>query len=330
MAKFKPQHSRLLFIDRKIREGGYPNCTSLAREWEVSVKTIQRDLDYMRYQLDAPIEYLARYRGFRYTEPLYQLPAMDIKERDLFAVYLADKLLVQYQGTPIYDSLCSVFKKIEQALPSKVTLTPDSTQSRFTVFPPHTTTIKPDVLETVMTCLRTSNRVAVVYRTPGREPATRAIDPYHGLRYEGDWYLVGFCHRRGAIRTFSLARVLSAEQLPQHFTIPKDFDFQQFSGSHFGVHWGGEEIGVRVAFSRQAAPYIRERLWHPSQRIEERSDGSLVLALTVNHLFELQRWILSWGPEAVVLEPQSLAEAVRCTAETMLENYARLAASTLR
>ena len=56
-------------------------------------KTIQRDLDYMRYQLDAPIEYSAKHRGYYYTEPNYQLPAISVKESDLFAIYLAEKLL---------------------------------------------------------------------------------------------------------------------------------------------------------------------------------------------------------------------------------------------
>lgn len=321
MAKYKPQHARLLFIDRKIKEGRFPNCSTLAVEWEVSSKTIQRDLDYMRYQLDAPIEYSAKDRGYRYTEPQYQLPAMDIKERDLFAVYLAEKLLIQYEGTPIYDSLCSVFKKIEDALPSKVHLTPDTAQERFTVFPPHRTTINPEVLETMMDCLRSSLRVAVVYQTPGQEPIHRQLDPYHGVRYEGDWYVVGYCHLRGAIRTFSLSRVVSAKALPTTFTIAEEFDFQQLSGNRFGVHWGDEHIKVKIVFSRHAAPYVRERMWHPSQKLENRKDGSLILSLTVSHMFELQRWILSWGEQAIVLEPQSLADKICSSAQDMLASY---------
>ena len=90
MKKYKPQHARLLFIDRRIHEKSYPNCRSLAAEYEVSVKTIQRDIDYMRIELNAPLEYSARERGFYYTEEQFQLPAMDIRESDLFAIYRAD------------------------------------------------------------------------------------------------------------------------------------------------------------------------------------------------------------------------------------------------
>ena len=77
MSKYKPQHSRLLFIDRKIGEGRYPNCGTLAEEWEVSSKTIMRDLDYMRYQLEAPLEYSAKNRGYYYTEENFKLPIVD-------------------------------------------------------------------------------------------------------------------------------------------------------------------------------------------------------------------------------------------------------------
>lgn len=317
MAKYKPQHSRLLFIDRKIREKRYPNRYSLAEEWETSYKTIQRDLDYMRYELDAPIEYSAKERGYYYTEEQYQLPAIHIRESDLFAIYLADKLLAQYEGTPVYDSLRSVFSKIEDSLPDKVITRSGADQELFTVLPPFATVILPEVLATVFDCLRTSTRLEVEYRSPGGEPMWRQIDPYQGVRFEGDWYVVGYCHLRDAIRTFSLARMLNAKKSRERFTRPNSFDFRQLFGSHFGIHWSEEETEVRIHFNRHAADYIRERQWHPSQRIDDQADGSLILTLTVNHLLELKRWILSWGDQARVLTPFELAEELRRTALRM-------------
>ncbi|RUM90816.1 MAG: hypothetical protein DSZ23_01880 [Thermodesulfatator sp.] len=313
MAKYKPQHARLLFIDRKIREGKYPNCTTLAEEWEVSRKTIQRDIEYLRYQLDAPIEYAPGERGYFYTEDQYKLPAINIRESDLFAVYLAEKLLVQYEGTPVYESLCSVFEKIENSLPSKISIDGAADQAKFTVLPPFSTTIIPAVWETVTACLRSSQRVLIHYRTPGKETSVREIDPYHAVRYEGDWYVVGYCHMRDEIRTFSMSRILSAKRKEEFFQIPGDFDFKEHAGSHFGVHWGQEDVRVRILFTRQVSDYVLERKWHPSQEIEIRDDGSLVLSMTVNHLLELKKWVLSWGDMAKVLEPASFAEDVRLT-----------------
>ncbi len=317
MAKYKPQHSRLLFIDKQLREKRYPNRFSLAEEWETSYKTIQRDLDYMRYELDAPLAYSAKQRGYYYTEEQYQLPAINIRESDLFAIYLADKLLGQYEGTPVYDSLRSVFQKIEASLPEKVATRPGNDQWLFTVLPPFATVILPEVLATVFDCLRTSTRLEIEYRNPGGEPVWRQVDPYHGVRFEGDWYVVGHCHLRGAIRTFSLARMITAKKGREFFSLPAHFDFRRLFGSHFGIHWGEGEVEVQIWFAAQAAAYVRERQWHPSQNILEQLDGSLILTMTVNHLLELKRWILSWGDAAQVLEPLSLIEEIRKTARSM-------------
>ncbi len=311
MAKYKPQHSRLLFIDKQIREKRFPNCSSLADEWEISAKTFQRDLDYMRYQLNAPLEYSAKERGYFYTEDEYQLPAINIKESDLFAMYLADKLLGQYEGTPIYDSLSSVFRKIEDSLPDKVTTKPGNDQSLFTIFPPFSTVILPEVFETVIDCLRTSTRLEIEYRSPGGKALCRQIDPYHGVRFEGDWYVVAYCHLRGEIRTFSLTRMVVARKMKERFVVPGDFDYRKLSGGQFGIYWGDGDIEVKILFTRKAATYVRERLWHPSQIIDENSDGSLILSLTVNHLLELTRWILSWGAMAQVLEPPHLIDKIK-------------------
>lgn len=321
MSKFKPQHNRLLFIDQEISKGGYPNCSQLAEEWEVSVKTIQRDLDYMRYQLNAPLEYSAKHRGYFYTEQNFKLPALSMKESELFGMYLSEKLLNQYEGTPIYASLCSVFKKIEQSLPSKISLDPATGQDKITVFPPFSTTVVPEVWETILSCLRTSEQVRLQYKTPGKKPVPRELDPYHGVRYEGDWYVIGYCHLRQAIRTFSMSRILSARKTGKTFEIPEDFDFNKLSGSHFGIHWSNRETRVKIQFSKRVADYVQERIWHPSQKIETAAGGTVLLSLSVNHLLELKRWILSWGEDAQVLEPASFVQEIEESLATTLHHY---------
>ncbi len=321
MAKYKPQHSRLLFIDGKLKEGKYPNCSSLAEEYEVSRKTIQRDIEYMRWQLNAPIEYVAKHRGYYYTEKQYELPAMEIRESDLFGVYLAEKLLVQYEGTPIYDSLYSVFEKIQQSLPNKISTDPAGDQAKFTVFPPFATSIDPVVWETVVDCLRSSRQLRIRYKTPGRKPAERLLDPYHGVRFEGDWYIVGHCHLRDEIRTFSLSRMIMAEDLGAAFKVPTDFDFGKLSGSHFGVHWDDGEICVKLRFLKKVADYVTERSWHPSQKVSTCQNGDVELSMTVNHLLELKRWVLSWGADVKVLEPEYFADDIEATLRQAVESY---------
>ena len=71
----------------------------------------------------------------------------------------------------------------------------------------------------------------------------------------------------------------------------------------------------------RVADYIRERTWHPSQKIVECETGDVVLSLTVNHLLELKRWVLSWGEDAQVLEPDSFAQDILNTLKKTTELY---------
>lgn len=321
MPKFKPQHTRLLFIDQKIREKGYPSTKQLATEWEVSYKTIQRDIEYMRYQLDAPIKYSAKKRGLYYSEDSFNLPAFSVKESDLFAVYLAQQLLVQYEGTPLYDNLFSVYKKIEQALPGTVAVDADIVHSRVTVFPSACTPVDPVVWKIVFSSLRNLKSLRISYRTPGKAVQERELDIYHMVRFEENWYVIGYCHLRKQVRTFHLSRIEKAVSIDKEYVIPEDFNFLKLTGSHFGLYWTGNEQAVRIKFFKPVVPYILERTWHKSQQIEKNLDGSIILSLKVNHLLELRRWVLSWGGNAEVLEPKQLVDDIKSDLTMMTSNY---------
>jgi len=311
MAKFKPQHQRLLFIDAEVRKGTYPNCSTLAERWETSTKTIQRDIDYLKWQMEAPIAYDPARRGYYYTEKTYRLPAIDINESDLFAIYIAEKVLKQYENTPIYRKLVSIFEKIENLLPEKVSVHPAWIETRFSVFCDQMTRIDPDIWDTVFTALREQKGLKIYHQVPGYEkPLPREIDPYHVVSYQGEWYVVGFCHYKEDVRTFGMSRIKKAEMLDSHFETPADFDFERLAGTHFGIIWSDKEYLVRIWFSADHAPYVKERDWHPTQTIKENKDGSIVLSFKTNHLYEVKRWVLSWGAGARVLGPKELNQSI--------------------
>ena len=85
MPEEKARYSRLLFIDQQIAGGTYPNAVQLAAKYEVSDRTIKRDIEYMRVMLDAPIEFDHARNGYFFSEPNWRLPALTITESELFA-----------------------------------------------------------------------------------------------------------------------------------------------------------------------------------------------------------------------------------------------------
>ena len=310
-SKFKPQYRRLLAIDQALQQARYPNCSTLATDLEVSAKTVQRDIDYLRDELEAPIAYDDLRHGFFYTEARYRLPAIDISESDLFAVCIAERALTPFRGTPLHGRLAEVFARIQDSLPERVSIRPEWIDDRITFLPEAAPRISAEVWDTLAGALREDHRVRIRHTSPARgtsEP--RVVDPYALVSHKGQWYLIGRSHHHDAVRTFAVSRIEAAERLDEAFGRPARLDVRKLLGDHFGIMWGERAYAVHIRFAPRVAPYIAEREWHPTQSLQRRRDGSLDLRFTTNHLLEVKDWVLSWGPGAQVLRPRSLAADV--------------------
>ena len=76
-----------------------------------------------------------------------------------------------------------------------------------------------------------------------------------------------------------------------------------------GVHQGAPER-IEIEFDPRIARYVKERMWHSSQEIEEQADGTVRLTLNVSNDFALRSWILGFGPLAKVVSPPNLAAQI--------------------
>lgn len=79
------------------------------------------------------------------------------------------------------------------------------------------------------------------------------------------------------------------------------FDIPMADLGSFGLPWH-EPRTFRIHFSRgKAADYVRERIWADQQKLEEQSDGSLILELTTRSEPEVMAWVRSFGDDAVII-----------------------------
>src|ERR1700721_238790 len=111
----RPPLSRFQEIFHAIKAGRFPNRTQLARSIEVTTKTIQRDLDYMRYQLGVPIEFDYARGGYYFTKPMTDLPLFQLTECELVSIFIAQKALEAYKGTAFEQPLRTAFQKLQAA-----------------------------------------------------------------------------------------------------------------------------------------------------------------------------------------------------------------------
>jgi predicted DNA-binding transcriptional regulator YafY len=318
----KVRTRRLFVIDEAIRTGKYPNTEKLAAIAEVNSRTIQRDIEYMRDMFNAPIEYSPSHRGYYYSEPNYYLKSVPLTEGELFSIALFDRMLTEYRNTPLEDSLRKIFLKIVQSLPENVKADTGFLATQMTFIPGHAGMIDEKAFTTVFTALRIKQTVSFDYRPLQKSGyKRRSVDPYHAISQNGNWYIIGYCHDKGEPRLFSLSRVKNAVLTKKDFTIPEDFNPDNYFDREIGV-WASSRTpyDVELLVDNEVGAYALERQWQKGQQVEQREDG-VYMKFTTTQMPEVLRWVLGQGHTVKVLGPADLADMVKTEAERVRGMY---------
>ena len=310
----------MLRIHQVVSAGKFPNASTLACEIEVATKTIHRDIEFMRDRLNLPIEFDPRRNGYHYTEEVSAFPNIQITEGELFALVVAEKALQQYRGTNFEKPLLSAIRKMEQSLPDTISLNLADIEQTISFRTRAEPILDLKIFDALAKAVARREQLELNYRKPGaKNPEARVVDPYHLANVNGEWFLFAFDHARKDIRKFVPARIQAIRSTGKGFERSKKFSLEKELRDSFGVHSGEGEFDVLIRFNARAADYIREKKWHESQQLRELKSGGVELKLKLSSLVEIERWILSWGGDAVVIKPRELAEAVKQSARGILK-----------
>jgi predicted DNA-binding transcriptional regulator YafY len=232
---------RIAALDRAIRAGEYPNARTIARELEVGHRTVQRDVEFLRERLGAPLVFDPRRNGYYYAEPDYRLPLMTLTEGELLALFLAERVLQQYRGTPYAADLSRAFGKITAGLSGRVTVDLAHLGAGHSFRTTAPSGLDPVTFRGLEAAIRGRRRLAIRYYSASRdEETTREVDPYHLASVDGQWYLVGHCHLRGEVRMFAPGRIRSMEATGTTFEPPGDFLVDDYLARSISVLRGPE------------------------------------------------------------------------------------------
>ena len=319
----RPPLARMLRIHERLKGDKFPNCSQLALDLEVSAKTVQRDVDFMRDRMDLPIEFDFRRNGFHYTAPVENFPTVQVTEQELIALFVAEKALAQYKGTPFEKPLHAAFQKLTEGLNDTVSFRWADLDSTISFRSIGTTVADLELFEAVSGAVLRSQELEFQYhKLVGRGHEPRRVQPYHLGCIENQWYLFAFDLDRQQMRTFVLGRMKDVHSTGKRFTRPEDFSMTKQLADSFGVFSNdGKPQEIRIRFDSFAARLVRERKWHASQKIKELADGEIEFSLKLGNLTEIQRWVLSWGEHARVVAPKELCSRVANTVKALSATY---------
>lgn len=301
-------------LHEAIRDGKYPNCLSFAMDYEVAQKTVQRDIDFLRDALNAPIEFDRERNGFYYTDNAWFLPSIVLSEGELMALLIASRALEQYHGAPVAGEIKRVFTKISELLPEKISIPPEFLFSHFTFTSPPSRPIDEKVWIAIIRGLLNQLVVRISYRAfESRTSKEYKFDPYHVANLRGEWYVFGHSHLSGQLTPLSMSRIGKAALTKETFVIPPDFKPEEMFDTAFGRFVqlpGTKAYMIRLLFDKSVTSWIMDKEWHPRQKVNKRANGDIEIQFPAAGLMEVQHWVLAWGRYVKVLGPPELKQSV--------------------
>ncbi len=270
-----------------------------------------------------PVDALGEEVGYRIPKEEYYLPELDFSPEEKVALLLVNRLS-SGELTPFSREAQAALKKLSPDLGEGSRL--GNLAMPHLRFAPMRE--REEVLDRLWKAAVECRRVRFTYRAQGKgkeEARQRELDPYGLYLERGAWYVVGFCHLRGEIRSFRVSRIESEVEFTRpdseapDFTRPVDFRLERYARI---LPWEFEEGAPRVArvrFSPRMAWQV-ERDLGDVYRFEWTPDGGGILEVTVRNEEAFLNWVLSYAEDAEVLAPPELRDKVKRRLQKLLKS----------
>jgi predicted DNA-binding transcriptional regulator YafY len=296
-------------------------------ELGASEKTIRRDLETflsVGFPLQETIGTFGR-KTWR-VESGKVGPGLSFTFDEAISLYLGRRFLEPLAGTVFWEAAQRAFKKIRTTLGPKALKYIDQFNAIFhqTMVGAADYTKKAKLIDELMLGIEDRKAVFITYQSmQATEPVTYDIYPYGLVYHRGALYLVGRSPQREEICHWKVARIEAAGVTNVPFQRPEGFDLQQHLAKSFGIYHAEGDVTVKVWFAPSVARYVGEAIWHESQELKLQKDGSMLATFHLSDTQEIKRWIMSFGQQAVVQEPESLRGEIVAELNSLLAAYSR-------
>jgi predicted DNA-binding transcriptional regulator YafY len=311
--------TRLITLILLLQNQPNQKASELAEKLGVSIRTVHRYLT-MLDEMGIPV-YSERgpYGGFALVRG-YKMPPLVFTPEEAVAVTLGTSLVEEMWGQLYREASRGALAKLENLLPDEQRS--EVAWARRALIATGLNRadldrLAPD-LEKLRRAVRERRTVQLTYRSTNRpEPESRPVNPYALVFRWGWWYVVGYCLLRQEMRSFRLDRIEALQLTVETFQIPAGFDIHAYLDEELRSQ---PQIQVKLRFAPQAAhvALTNRSYW---DKLEQHSDGTIIVTLTTPDLNWAASSTLAYGPFVTVLEPEVLRKMVADWAQAIADSY---------
>lgn len=319
--------ARLLQLLLLLQTRGQVSAPELARELEVSVRTVYRDIEALSAAGVPVYSEPGRHGGARLVDG-YRTRLTGLTTDEADAVLLAglpDAAAELGLGTV----LAAAQLKVLAALPPELRSRATRVRERFHLDAPgwfHQTEDLPH-LAAVAEALWEDRRIEIGYARRDSE-VTRALDPLGLVLKAGTWYLVA---RHGSdVRTYRVSRITAARCLDESFERPEGFDLAgHWTESSDAFERSVQTIRVALLIDPDDVRWLGRTIDSSSYddvaeaavTATPRDDGRIEVRFAAEQVEVAHRQLLTMGETIEVLEPPELRELLAASAKGMAARY---------
>lgn len=251
------------------------------------------------------------------------LPDFKFSPQELIALYFLKGEAKTIHNIDLADNIKSAFTKIGMFTPKGFVKKLAKLQSLFLLDTKMAKSYagKQEIIDQLTNAMLDNQTCYVSYHSFSDDKDKNfKIDPLHFFEHQGGLYIFVNATSFGDILKLAVDRINKVEEAGESFEYPKDFDPVESQKHAFGLV-SDDPLKVEIWFSANQARYIKERIWAVDQEIIDQDDGSIILKMQTSGSFEVKKWVLGYGAEAEVLEPDDLRKEIMGELKESMVNY---------
>lgn len=255
--------------------------------------------------------------------PNLNIPDINLTLSEIISLYLVRSHVRLFKGTDIEKKLNSAFAKIDRFVPEGLYEKLDRIKTLFVPISKFAKDYsgKQEIIDRLTEAMLHQKACLVKYHSFLHDRISEfKIDPLYFFEYNGGLYIFVRAVSYEDILTFAIERFREVTVTDKTFEYPGDFNPEERLGYAFGIT-ANDPIEAKIRFSADQARYIKERKWAQNQKIITQKDGSIIIELKTSGRWDVKRWVMSYGADAEVLEPEDLRMEVAAELKAAGKNY---------
>ncbi|OIN56738.1 helix-turn-helix transcriptional regulator [Arsenicibacter rosenii] len=331
---------RYRLIDELISQ--YPKQFSKQRLFEIcrdkcgirSVSSLEKDIQRLREDHDAPIAYDKRRDGYYYTDPQFRLLTLMLNPDDMEALDYAREVLAATQGDSVADELSNALQKVRQSLDIIREVKTDTPTRRVVYVEERILGGNRHFVPVLIRAVNQNRQVAFRYSKYDNNdpkavqekelPRLRALHPILLREVWDSWYVIGYDEKTGQERTFALDRMSDLEILDEPCNVPESImnNVSELFNHIYGItDSSGPVEDIVLSFTPLRGRYVKAKPIHQTQEVLSDTDEACVVRLRLAPNRDLMMHLRSYGEDLTVLQPASLAKAIADSFRAALAHY---------